>query len=68
MSRTNGPDRTIAHCPSCGSIYAAERGPDGTIEPIGISNGCPCGHTDFVEAEVELETEFDEPEVLDDSA
>ena len=39
--------RTVARCISCGSAYAAEKWPDGTIQPIGKRTGCLCGENDF---------------------
>lgn len=40
-------ERTMAQCTSCGSAYAAEIWPDGTIQPIGTKDGCQCGSTSF---------------------
>nr|WP_293026996.1 hypothetical protein [Natronococcus sp.] len=40
-------ERTMAQCTSCGSAYAAELWPDGSIKPIGTKDGCQCGSTDF---------------------
>jgi hypothetical protein len=39
--------RTIAECLDCGSAYAAEQWPDGTVQLIGTKNGCQCGSTEF---------------------
>ncbi|RQG95081.1 hypothetical protein [Natrarchaeobius chitinivorans] len=36
-------DRTIAECLDCGNVYAVKEWPDGTIQPIGMRNGCQCG-------------------------
>ncbi|SFC56563.1 hypothetical protein SAMN05444422_110140 [Halobiforma haloterrestris] len=40
-------ERTIAKCLDCGAAYAAKEWPDGTIQPIGIRNGCQCGSSEF---------------------
>lgn len=40
-------DRTVVTCTSCGSIYAAKKWPDGTIQPIGRRSGCDCGSEEF---------------------
>lgn len=40
-------ERTMAQCTSCGSAYAAEIWPDGTIQPIGAKDGCQYGSTNF---------------------
>ncbi len=40
-------ERTVAECLGCGSAYAAQKWPDGTIQPIGTRNGCQCESTEF---------------------
>jgi len=40
-------ERTVVQCTSCGSAYAAEIWPDGTIQPIGTKDGCECGSAEF---------------------
>ena len=40
-------ERTVVTCSSCGSVYAAERWSDGTIQPIGKRTGCDCGSEKF---------------------
>jgi hypothetical protein len=47
-------ERILAGCPDCGSFYTAKRWSDGTIQLIGMSNGCHCGSL--------------EPQVVGDSA
>ncbi|MFC6716401.1 hypothetical protein ACFQGT_19920 [Natrialbaceae archaeon GCM10025810] len=39
--------RTVVSCSSCGSVYAAEKWPDGTVQPIGKRTGCDCGSNEF---------------------
>ncbi|WP_254528381.1 hypothetical protein [Natrinema gelatinilyticum] len=51
--------RTIAKCISCGSAYAAEKWPDGTIQPIGTRDGCQCGATEFQVVERSEDTVLD---------
>ncbi len=40
-------ERTVVSCSSCGSVYAAEKWSDGTIQPIGKRTGCECGSEDL---------------------
>ncbi|WP_254522538.1 hypothetical protein [Natrinema caseinilyticum] len=48
--------RTIAKCICCGTAYAAEKWPDGTIQPIGTRDGCQCGTTEFRVVEQSADT------------
>ena len=42
-------ERLVAACAECGSMYAALKTPDGTIQPIGSRTGCAsCGGTVFI--------------------
>ncbi len=66
MEQGDGENRTVALCVRCESVYAARVDADGTVLPIGISNGCPCGSPEFVEADVELDAAAEEHELTDD--
>ena len=50
------PERQLAKCRACESVYPVNVLPDGSISLIGLE-GCPCGDGDFVV--------FDDPEVIE---
>ncbi len=39
--------RRMAVCTACGSAYAARITSDGTVQPIGSTDGCRCGSSEF---------------------
>lgn len=58
MDRDEDEYRTVIVCSSCGNLYAAKAGSDGTLHRIGGRKACICGETEFVE--VDSEAVFDE--------
>lgn len=41
--------KIAAQCLSCGAVYAAREHSDGSIAPIGLRGGCPCGRSELRE-------------------
>ncbi|WP_254767575.1 hypothetical protein [Salinilacihabitans rarus] len=42
MSQSDAVSKGVAVCDACGSMFAVEVSPDGSVRPIGVAD-CPCG-------------------------